>query len=130
MFGMVGDAGAKTTIAVGTTLPVGRAAAAEVAAAEALGKAAPTVLNTTVHGAERLAGAGATRGGVLSSEMVQTVMQNGRTLTQADGATVHILQNAEGRFNVVVWGDRGLITTFQNLRQKSFDRLSKNYGWQ
>lgn len=35
----------------------------------------------------------------------------------------------DGRFKVVVDGELGLITTFQNLSQKSLDRLAKNYGW-
>ena len=33
------------------------------------------------------------------------------------------------QFNVVVEGQRGIITTFENLSQKSLDRLGKNYGW-
>jgi len=50
-------------------------------------------------------------------------------MTQADGATVRVLQIEGGRFNVVVEGDRGIITTFQNLSQGSVDRLARNYGW-
>ena len=129
MTSMVAEAGAKFTMAVASVLPFGRAATVEVGAAEALGKAAPKVLQTTAHGAERLAGAGATRGGVLSAESAQAVIQNGRVLTQADGAAVHVMQNTQSRFSVVVSGERGIITTFENISQKSFDRLSKNYGW-
>jgi hypothetical protein len=51
-------------------------------------------------------------------------------MTQADGAKVHILEVEPGRFNVVVWGERGLITTFERLSQKSLGRLGKNYGWE
>ena len=51
-------------------------------------------------------------------------------MTQADGAIVRILRNEAGRFNVVVEGDRGIITTFENLSQGSLDRLARNYGWQ
>ena len=86
-------------------------------------------LQTTAHGAERIAGAAATRGGVLSEAGVAAVRRGGRVMTQADGATVRILQNEAGRFNVVVEGKRGIITTFENLSQKSLDRLGKNYGW-
>jgi len=86
-------------------------------------------LKATAHGAERIAGAAATRGGVLSEGGVAAVREGGRVLTQADGATVRILQNASGRFNVVVEGERGIITTFENLSQKSLDRLGRNYGW-
>jgi hypothetical protein len=106
---------------------LGGGALGEVSAAGSLSKAGEVV--TTVHGAERLAGAAATRGGVLSAESAQAVMRNGKALTQADGASVRYMQNAEGRFNIVVSGERGIITTFQNISQKSFDRLSKNYGW-
>ena len=84
---------------------------------------------TTAHGAERVAGAGATRGGVLSPDEILNVRSVGEVWSQADGATVRILQNGAGRYDIVVEGDRGLITTFKNLSQKSFDRLANNYGW-
>jgi hypothetical protein len=86
-------------------------------------------IETTAHGAERIAGGAATRGGVLSLEEIAAARESGSVMTQADGATVYILQNAAGRFNVAVYGERGLITTFQNLSQKSLDRLARNYGW-
>jgi len=93
-------------------------------------RGATPALETTVHGAERIAGAAATRGGVLSVDGVAAVRASGRVLTQADGATVRVLETSAGRFNVVVEGERGIITTFENLKQKSFDRLAKNYGWE
>ena len=85
-------------------------------------------LQTTAHGAERIAGAAATRGGVLNQAEV-IAARAGRAMTQADGAAVRVLEATPGRFNVVVEGERGIITTFKNLSQKSLDRLSKNYGW-
>jgi hypothetical protein len=91
--------------------------------------AANKTLETTAHGAERIAGAAATRGGILGEAEIQAVRQGGRLMTQADGATVRILENTPGRFNVVVEGQRGIITTFQNLSQNSLDRLGRNYGW-
>ncbi len=91
--------------------------------------AAKTTLQTTAHGAERIAGAAATRGGVLSEAGVAAVQQGGRAMIQADGAMVRILTNEAGRSSVVVSGERGIITTFENLSQKSLDRLAKNYGW-
>jgi hypothetical protein len=97
-------------------------------AAEA-GQTVDGVGNVTAHGAERVAGAGATRGGVLSADEINAVRQGGQILRQADGATVRILQNDAGRFDVVVDGEKGLITTFRNLSEKSLHRLSKNYGW-
>jgi RHS repeat-associated protein len=87
-------------------------------------------LSTTAHGATRIAGPLATRGGVLSADQIAAVQASGRVMTQTDGAIVRILQNANGRFNVVIEGERGLITSFENLSQKSLDKLAKNYGWQ
>jgi hypothetical protein len=84
---------------------------------------------TTVHGVGRVAGPAATRGGVLSAEQILEVRRSGAVGSQADGAIVRALQNEAGRFNVVIDGDRGLVTTFSNLSQKSFDRLARNYGW-
>lgn len=104
-----------------------RAAGVAVAGGKAVlgGKQA---VQTTIHGTERLAGAAATRGGVVTVERPAEVIAKGKTLTQSNGATVSYMENA-GRFDVVVHGDRGVITTFEKLSQKSFDRLAKNYGW-
>jgi len=104
---------------------VGRGIAAKVAATA--GEDAG--IQTTAHGAERIAGAAATRGGVLSEAEI-IAARAGSTLTQADGAIVHVLETAPGRFNVVVNSQGGrLITTFKNLSQKALDRLARNYGW-
>ena len=86
-------------------------------------------LRTTAHGAARLAGAAATRGGVLSSTGVRVTRLFGSRYAQADGAAVHVLKNWRGKYNVVVSGKRGIITTFKNISHKSYLRLSKNYGW-
>lgn len=83
----------------------------------------------TAHGAERIAGAGATRGGVLTEDQILLVRGYGQPLTQADGAAVRVLQNEAGRFDVVVDGSRALITSFSNLSQKSLERLATLYGW-
>jgi hypothetical protein len=91
--------------------------------------AAGGVRQTTVHGTERIAGAGATRGGVLNTAEIAVVRGGGTPYAQSDGAIARVLQQADGRFSVVVDGNRGLITTFQNLSQNSLDRLAKNYGW-
>lgn len=122
----------KTTAEIAVT--AGTVAAPELIAAKVLVTAARTekaaeVLQTTAHGAERLAGAAATRGGVLTAEAAKVVQSTGRVMTQADGASVRILTNEAGRSNVVVSGERGIITTFENLSEKSLNRLAKNYGW-
>ena len=99
-------------------------------AANTAAEAAARVGPTTAHGAERIAGAAATRGGVLAEDDILLARAYGQTLTQADGATVRVLQNEASRFNVVVDGDRGLITTFSNLSQKSLERLATRYAWE
>jgi hypothetical protein len=116
--------GATVASAIGKAAPVTDSAAAAVVSEQG-----SVTLQTTVHGAERIAGAGATRGGVLTQDAVRTVQQGGKLMKQADGASVHVMQNTAGKFDVVVSGDRGIITTFSNLSQKSLDRLGKNYGW-
>lgn len=106
---------------------------AGVVTAVATGVAANTASKvgpTTAHGAERIAGAAATRGGVLAEDQILLVRGSGQLLTQADGASVRVLQNEAGRFDVVVDGSRGLITTFSNLSQKSLERLGTRYGWE
>jgi len=90
--------------------------------------ASKSVLRTTIHGAERIAGPTATRGGVLTEIEIASVRAAGTTFKQANGAIVKV-QEVAGRYNVVVQGDRGVITTFKNLSDKSLSRLSKNYGW-
>ncbi|HMI02276.1 MAG TPA: DUF6443 domain-containing protein [Pedobacter sp.] len=85
---------------------------------------------TTLHGAERIAGIGAaSRGGVLSSEGIRTTMTLGRQIKQLDGATVFLREITPGRFNAVVQGEKGIITTMANWSQKSINRIAKNYGW-
>ena len=85
-------------------------------------------IETTNHGAERIAGQNATRGGVLSTSEIMQTNSFGKNLTQVDGAIVKVYEIG-GRFNVTVTGDRGLITTFKNLSHDSLNRLSKRYGW-
>ena len=87
------------------------------------------VLETTIHGATRVAGVSATRGGVLSKFEIIVTRIGGTRMIQADGAFAYIYQTASGRFNVAVFGRNGLVTSFKNISQKSLDRLSKNYGW-
>jgi RHS repeat-associated protein len=102
-------------------------AAVDGAATEAAGTGG---IETTAHGATRIAGEAATRGGVLSEAEIGIVREAGTVYNQSNGAIARVLQQADGRFSVVVDGDRGLMTTFQNLSQSSLDRLAKNYGWE
>ena len=86
-------------------------------------------LATTSHGSQRIAGSSATRGGVLSREGINATKTMGKSFSQADGATVYLHQVSPGRFNAVVEGEKGLITTMNNWSQKSINRIAKNYGW-
>ncbi len=86
-------------------------------------------VKTTLHGAERISGAAATRGGVLSREGITMTKSMGRAITQADGATVYLHEISPGRYNAVVQGSKGIITTMENWSQKSILRIAKNYGW-
>jgi hypothetical protein len=107
---------------LGTAVATGVPANAGTRTVEGVGQ-------VTAHGAERVAGASATRGGVLSAEQIVTVRTTGQLMRQVDGATVRVLENGSGRFDVVVDGQKGLITTFQNLSENSLIRLSNRYGW-
>lgn len=87
-------------------------------------------VETTTHGAERIAGAAATRGGVLSAEGVQVTRASGKVLTQSDGATVYLHEVSPGRFNAVVQNESGkIITTMENWSKNSINRIGKKYGW-
>lgn len=78
----------------------------------------------TAHGAGRMADASR-----LGAEAVRDVIANAtRSGVQRDGAKVFV-QEVGGRFNVVVQGERGVITNLKNISEKSLNRLSKNYGW-
>lgn len=85
----------------------------------------------TAHGAERIAGAAATRGGVLTIEGVNATKSLGRAFTQADGAKVFLHEVTPGRFNAVIQNQTTgkVITTMSNWSQKSINRIAKNYGW-
>lgn len=88
-------------------------------------------IRTTVHGSERIAGAGATRGGVLTVSGIKQTKSLGKTFTQADGATVYLHEVSPGRFNAVVENTATgrVVTTMENWSQKSINRIAKNYGW-
>lgn len=87
-------------------------------------------IQTTAHGSERIAGAAATRGGVLSPAGIKQTKQLGKVFTQPDGATVYLYEVKPGKFNAVVENTSGkIVTTMENWSQKSITRIAKNYGW-
>ncbi len=88
-------------------------------------------VQTTIHGAARIAGPAATRGGVLSIVEVNATKSLGRAFTQADGANVFLHEITPGRFNAVIQNQTTgkVITSMGNWSQKSINRIAKNYGW-
>ena len=81
-------------------------------------------LASTVHGAMRMADASR-----LAPEAVATVMANAtRVGVQRDGARVFI-QEIAGKFNVVVYGERGVVTNLSTISEKALARLGKRYGY-
>jgi RHS repeat-associated protein len=78
----------------------------------------------TVHGAERAADPSR----LDPAAQADVIANPTQTLSQADGAQVYVQQVGD-RYNVVVQGNRGVITNLKNLSQKSFNRLARNYGW-
>ena len=93
------------------------------------GRGTQNAIQSTAHGVQRIAGTTATRGGVLSVNEVRVTKSVGKAFTQADGATVYLHEITPGRFNAVVEGRKGIITTMGNWSQKSINRIAKNYGW-
>ncbi len=83
---------------------------------------AESLPKSTAHGTDRLAGRGFTAEDV-------ALTKTGRVLEQDDGATVYVKETAPGRYNVIVEGDRGVVTALKNIRRKAVDRLATNYGW-
>jgi RHS repeat-associated protein len=89
---------------------------------EAVGAAAEDGIGATAHGAEKLAERDFTGADI-------SLTKSGETLTQADGATVYLKEVSSGRFNVIVEGQRGVVTALKNITQGAVDRLSAKYGW-
>ena len=82
-----------------------------------------SVVNTTKHGAERLIERGFTPKDISDLKLRPDIIK-----TQSDGAQVFIKQ-VNGKYNVIVEGDNGVITSLKNISENSLNRLSDNYGW-
>ena len=87
-----------------------------------LAEGADEGLAATAHGAEQLA-----ERGFSGSDIALT--KSGSVLTQSDGATVYLKEISSGRFNVIVEGQRGIVTALKNIPQGAVNRLAQNYGW-
>ena len=77
----------------------------------------------TIHGSERLKERGFSRNDISNTKSTSNVK------TQSDGAKVYIKEISPGKYNVIVEGNRGIITALKNISKKSLDRLTKNYNW-
>ena len=80
-----------------------------------------SVINTTKHGAERLIERGFTPKDISDLKLRPDIIK-----TQSDGAQVFIKQ-VNGKYNVIVEGDNGVITSLKNISENSLNRLSGNY---
>jgi RHS repeat-associated protein len=78
--------------------------------------------SNTKHGDERIAGR------KMSPEEIAQA-KTGKMMTQADGAKVFVKDVGNGKFNVVVEGDRGIITVLKSVDSKALANLAQNYGW-
>jgi RHS repeat-associated protein len=103
-----------------TTLGLAEAGTATTAAATTT--AASTATTATIHGARQLAVRGFTQAEVAAT-------RTGTQMLQRDGARVFLKEVAPGKFNVLVQGERGVVTALKNISWKSVTRLAQNYGW-
>ena len=78
----------------------------------------------TVHGAERAADPSR----LDPAAQAEVIANPTQTFTQADGAQVFVQQVGD-RYNVVVQGERGVISNLKTISQGSLNRLARNYGW-
>ena len=95
---------------------------ASLGAGSAFEAGADSGVEATAHGAQQLAARG------FSADDIAATLQ-GQQLTQADGATVYLAETAPGKFNVIVVGDRGVVTALKGIGESAVDRLAQNYGW-
>lgn len=47
----------------------------------------------------------------------------------AGGATASVVKLYSGKYNVVITGNQGYMTSLKNISLKSLNRLKKNYEW-
>jgi hypothetical protein len=87
----------------------------------------------TYHGQQRLAGPDATRGKVLSEKEAFNTKYNAiakrTTFKQTNGPTVYLEKLPSGRYNGVVEGNYGLITTMKNWSARDLANMGKNQHW-
>ena len=78
---------------------------------------------TTNHGRKRLKERG------FSNKDISNTKNTTNIKKQSDGAKVYIKEISSGKFNIIIEGDKGIITALKNISKKALDRLMKNYNW-
>lgn len=84
-----------------------------------------SVVRTTEHGVTRLLQRGFT-----PSEISDLKLSPDMIKRQADGANVFIKNIGDGKYNVIVEGENGVVTALKNISEKSLNKLAQNYGWE
>ena len=72
------------------------------------------------------------RHGFLELSEIDDVIDNAtRITTQSDGATVYIQRVGRRRrtYNIVIVGDRGIVTGLREINPGELRRLGRNYGF-
>lgn len=85
----------------------------------------------TAHGRERLAGPNAGRERVLSNNEAKDTKYSHRSkqFKQNNGVNVYLEKQPNGKYNGVVEGKRGLITTMKDWSARELANMGKNQQW-
>ena len=86
-------------------------------------KQVTSVTNATKHGVQRLL-----ERGFSPEEIIALKNSPDIVMTQKDGAKV-LIKILGDKYNVIVEGNEGVITSLKNISQKSLDKLTQNYDW-
>lgn len=79
-------------------------------------------LLTSGHGAQRLAERG------FDDIDIAIVRSSSTVYEQADGAMAHVARFGD-TYNVVVVGERGIVTGMKGVTEQGLGNLARNYGW-
>lgn len=85
----------------------------------------------TAHGRERIAGSNAGRGRVLSYNEAKDTKYSHRSkqFKQKNGVNVYLEKQPNGKYNGVVEGKRGLITTMKDWSARELAHMGRNQQW-
>lgn len=84
-----------------------------------------SVVRTTEHGVTRLLQRGFTPAEISDLKLSPDMIKR-----QVDGANVFIKNIGDGKYNVIVEGENGVVTALKNISEKSLNKLAQNYGWE